>query len=205
VDLERHGREDIFDGLDVSRTVGWFTVLFPVFIDLSAVSHPGETLKSVKEQLRRAPNRGIGYGVLRYIGDDDSAARLKACRKAEVSFNYLGQFDQFVPPSSPLSLVPASGGLTASPRGSRPYLIEVNGVIVRGQLHLMWTYSTSMHRRSTIEDVARECTDALRALIAHCLSPDAGGYTPSDFPAAGLSQQELDEILAEVGDTLDGG
>ena len=67
VDLEGHGREEVVDGCDLSRTVGWFTTIFPVLLELSNSSGPGETLKSIKEQLRRVPNRGIGYGLLRYL------------------------------------------------------------------------------------------------------------------------------------------
>ncbi len=75
VDLEGHGREDLFEDVDLSRTVGWFTTLFPIYLQLEEVDRPGETLKSVKEQLRRIPNRGIGYGILRYLNKDTAIGK----------------------------------------------------------------------------------------------------------------------------------
>src|SRR5207247_7744318 len=87
IDLEGHGREDLFTGVDLSRTVGWFTTIYPVRLQRGA-GGPGEALKAVKEQLRRVPNRGIGYGLLRYVRDEEMDS------SAGGSFNYLGPFDQ---------------------------------------------------------------------------------------------------------------
>ena len=75
VDLEGHGREEIFEDVDLSRTVGWFTTIFPVLLESGGGFHPGNALKSVKEQLRRIPNRGIGYGLLRYLSRDADISR----------------------------------------------------------------------------------------------------------------------------------
>ena len=98
IDLEGHGREELFPEIDLSRTVGWFTTLFPVLLRGAAGDHAGDALKSIKEQLRAIPRKGIGYGLLRY-GDEESAIgrRLKAQPAAQISFNYLGQFDQSLP------------------------------------------------------------------------------------------------------------
>ncbi|MGH7825280.1 MAG: amino acid adenylation domain-containing protein [Candidatus Binatia bacterium] len=95
VDLEAHGREEIYEEVDLSRTMGWFTTIFPVLLSLEEPCHPGEALKSIREQLGRIPNRGIGYGSLRFLSRDAAvAAMLKRLPQPEVSFNYLGQFDQ---------------------------------------------------------------------------------------------------------------
>ncbi|HVR99442.1 MAG TPA: amino acid adenylation domain-containing protein, partial [Thermoanaerobaculia bacterium] len=94
VDLEGHGREDLFEGVDVSRTVGWFTALYPVVLDLDGVYGPGATLKAVKERLRAVPDRGLGYGLLRYLATGEAAETLRRQRQAEVVLNYLGQLDQ---------------------------------------------------------------------------------------------------------------
>ena len=201
IDLEGHGREVIEEAVDLSRTVGWFTTRFPVLLDLERPSRPGEALKSVKEQLRRIPNRGIGYGLLRYLsGDAAIAERLRALPQPEVSFNYLGQFDQVLPVSSPFAWARESSGPARSVQGSRHYPLAVNGCIIEGRLQLDWTSSENLHRRATIERVAQGFMEALRALIADSRSPEAGGYTPSDFPEADLSQKELDEVIAELGE-----
>jgi amino acid adenylation domain-containing protein/non-ribosomal peptide synthase protein (TIGR01720 family) len=195
IDLEGHGREELFEDVDLSRTVGWFTVVFPVLLELGEASGPGETLKTIKEQLRRVPNHGIGYGLLRYLSrEKEIAEKLRARPQAQVSFNYLGQLDQVLPEPAPFGPAGEPTGPAHSPRGNRRYLLEVNGSVVGGQLRLFWTYSENVHRRSTIESLAQECVEALRLLIAHCQSPEAGGYTPSDFPLARLDEQKLSAL-----------
>lgn len=199
LNLEGHGREAIFDDVDLLRTVGWFTSIFPILLSLEDETELGEKLKSIKEQLRRIPNRGIGYGILHYLSEEtEQVLQLKALSQAELSFNYLGQFDQILSPSSPLKLTNDSTGPKHSLLGNRRHLLEIKGIIVDGQLQLEWAYSSNIHRRKTIEQLANKFLDELNTLIAHCQSPTAGGYTPSDFPEADLSQQELDDLLAEI-------
>ncbi|MBD2040609.1 non-ribosomal peptide synthetase [Microcoleus sp. FACHB-672] len=201
VDLEGHGREDIFENVNLSHTVGWFTSLFPVWLYLEA-THPGEALKAVKEQLRGIPNHGIGYGILRYL-TGEIADTLLYLPQAEVSFNYLGQFDQVLPASSLFALSSTSPGLTCSPRGNRSYLLEINGFVVSEKLQIDWTYSQEIHQQSTIENLAQGFMAKLQTLIAHCQSPDAGGYTPSDFAEfqwSQWSQEDLDKINAVLGE-----
>ncbi|HEY0602462.1 MAG TPA: amino acid adenylation domain-containing protein [Herpetosiphonaceae bacterium] len=197
LDLRGHGREPIGEGIDLSRTVGWLTGIFPVALDLGSAIEPAAALVAVKEQLRRIPNHGIGYGVLRYLGDDNpSVQRLRELPRPEISFNDLGQFDQVLPEQVfglAAEMVDPSSGLW-----SPGYLLEIQGGVVGGQLRLAWKYNPSQHRRATIERLAQDFRAALRDLIAHCQSPDAGGYTPSDFPLANLNQQALDTILAQV-------
>jgi non-ribosomal peptide synthase protein (TIGR01720 family) len=203
LDLEGHGREPLFEDVDVSRTVGWFTALFPVLLELETASYPGDSLKSIKEQLRRIPNRGLGYGLLRYVrGDEAIANQLRSLPQAEVSFNYLGQWDQTVPESWPFRPASESSGPPHSQRGSRRYLLEIKGSVVGGRLQMAWTYSEQLHRRTTIEDLAQAFMEELRLLIDHCQSPEAGGYTASDFPQAKLSQRDLDKVLARIGPTV---
>jgi non-ribosomal peptide synthase protein (TIGR01720 family) len=204
IDLEGHGREEVVDGVDLSRTVGWFTTLFPVLLQLEHAHTPAEALKSVKEQLRRIPQRGLGYGVLRYLSQDTEVAeKLRALPQAKVCFNYLGQGDQLV--SGPLLFgpLPEAHGLHRSARGGRSYLLEVNCRLAGGQLRCDWTYSERIHRQDTIVALAQSYIEALRVLIGHCQSPEAGGYTPSDFPAMQLSQQELDELMTTLGEAAE--
>ena len=204
VALEGHGREEIEGAeADLSRTVGWFTSLFPALLDLGETSTPGEALKAIKEQLRAVPNRGIGYGVLRYLSGTTTAEALAALPHAEVSFNYLGQFDQTLDESSPFEPAPESSGHGHSLRGTRPHLLEINGSVSGGRLQLSWTYSENVHRETTIRGLAEDFIAALRTLIAHCTSDEAGGYTPSDFPLAGLSQQEVDHLAETYTDIED--
>jgi amino acid adenylation domain-containing protein/non-ribosomal peptide synthase protein (TIGR01720 family) len=203
LDLEGHGREELFDDVDLTRTVGWFTALYPLALELPG-GGPGVTLKSIKEQVRAVPGRGVGYGLLRYLGDAGPA--LAALPQAEVSFNYLGQLDQALPGAADGAGAPAfrfarePSGPSHSPRARRRYLLDVVASVASGKLSIQWTYSEACHRRATIESLASRYLEALRALIEHCLSPEAGGYTPSDFQEQGLSQNIIDMLAASDDD-----
>jgi amino acid adenylation domain-containing protein/non-ribosomal peptide synthase protein (TIGR01720 family) len=199
IDLEGHGREMISEDVDVSRTLGWFTTIFPVWLDLGSASDVGDVLKSVKEQLRRIPNRGIGYGLLRYLSSDEQIVRrLKDAPQPEVSFNYLGQFGQSHE-SSALEAAEQPTGSNLSPRGQRRYLLEIDGGVYEGRLEIDWAYCKNIHARSTIERLVENFGAQLRTLIAHCSAPGVGGYTPSDFSAARVSQEDLEKLLERLG------
>ncbi|HSE19642.1 MAG TPA: condensation domain-containing protein, partial [Pyrinomonadaceae bacterium] len=201
VDLEGHGREEIVEGCDLSRTVGWFTTLFPVLLEVRNSAGPGETLKSVKEQLRRVPNRGIGYGLLRYLRDDKTvSSRLKKLPQAQVSFNYLGQLDQiFRDDSSPFALTTGTTGRSHSDLGRRNYLIDIDGGVRDGRLQMDWAYSDQIHTRQTIEAVAENFIRKLRRLIEHCVLREVREYTPSDFPLVNLNERQLAQIQRTSG------
>jgi non-ribosomal peptide synthase protein (TIGR01720 family) len=88
-------------------------------------------------------------------------------------------------------------------RGTRSHLLAINGRIIKSQLQLDWIYSENLHRHATIEVLAERYITALRVLIAHCQSSKTTGYTPSDFPEVNLSQQELDDLIAELGEATE--
>ncbi|MBD1883776.1 non-ribosomal peptide synthetase [Microcoleus vaginatus] len=202
VDLDGHGREDIFPDADVSRTVGWFTSVFPVLLSIGEASTPADGLKAVKEQLRAIPNRGMGYGLLRYLAGGEISQKLISLPPAEVSFNYFGQFDQVLPESSLFALSGESVGQPFSPEGNRSYLIEINGFVAGGQLRMDWTYSEEIHRRSTVENLAQKFAEALRAIALASQEPEAVGCTPSDFAEFKWSQwtqNDLEDILSAIG------
>ncbi len=196
VSLEGHGREQLFEDVDVSRTVGWFTSIFPVLLHVGAYAEPGAALKTVKEQLRAIPNRGVGYGRLRYLCRD---AEFAAAPQAEVSFNYLGQLDQVLVEESPFGPAAESVGPLTSPHGVRFAVLYIEGSVFQGQLHIRFNYSEALHHHSTIELLSQRYVEALRALIRHCQSPNVGGYTPSDFRRTPLSQKDLDRVIARMG------
>ncbi|MCP4660259.1 MAG: amino acid adenylation domain-containing protein, partial [bacterium] len=197
LELEGHGREELFAGLDVSRTVGWFTTTCPLLLTLA--DGEAAALKGIKEQLRAVPRRGIGYGLVRYLGNDpETLAELRSRPEPEISFNYLGQLDSLLSESSLFALAEEEAGPIRSLRGLRPRVLEINCGISGGELRMRWTYSRHLHRRATIERLAGDFLNQLEGLIAHCLAPGAGGTTPSDFPLAGLDQKTLDRITGEL-------
>ena len=218
VDMEGHGREAVLDGVDLSRTVGWFTIIFPVLLDLETLPSSaglGHALKAIKEQVRALPQHGIGYGLLRYLHEDQAVRdALAALPQADMSFNYLGQFDAapsasqddhqghpYISDQSPSNTIyPAheGSGPSHSLRSRRKYLLEVTCMVAQGRFHIAWRYSADLHRRETIEALAQRYVETLRAIIAHCQTPGVGSYTPSDFSGAGLNQAKLDKIMTKI-------
>ncbi|MEW5925951.1 MAG: non-ribosomal peptide synthase/polyketide synthase [Gemmatimonadota bacterium] len=195
VELEGHGREELFAEVDLSRTVGWFTSVYPVVLELPESGGAGAALKAVKEQLRAVPGRGIGYGLLRYLADPGAAAELARGPRPQVGFNYLGQFDRSVSADAFFAFAPESAGAAQDGRSTRRYLLDVTGAVRDGCLELEVGYAEGVHRRETVERLAQEFAGELRGLIAHCTSDGAGGWTLSDFPLARLEQAELDALL----------
>ncbi|MFL5355871.1 amino acid adenylation domain-containing protein [Archangium sp.] len=194
VELEGHGREELFEDVDLSRTVGWFTAVVPVLLE-PAASSPGATLRAVRDGLRQMPNRGIGYGLLRHLGQEETVRELRALPRAQVQFNYLGQLDATAASSPLFNMAREQSGSTVSARGNRSHLLEVNGLVIKGRLRLSWTYSENVHEPATIESLARGFLAALRTLIAGRATPDALRYTPADFPLARLEPGALDKLL----------
>jgi len=202
VQLEGHGREDLFDDLDLTRTVGWFTSMFPV--KLTPLPALADSIKQVKEQLRAVPNKGIGFGALRYLGDEVAQATLAALAVPRITFNYLGQFDaSFDEQDSLFRPAGEAKGDDQSPLAPLSNWLSVDGQVYGGELSLSWTFSQQMFNASTIQTLADDYAEELKALVQHCCEPQQGGATPSDFPLAGLSQQQLDRLplsLVEVED-----
>ncbi|MEB3219801.1 MAG: amino acid adenylation domain-containing protein [Nostocales cyanobacterium 94392] len=170
VDLEGHGREEIFDDVDLSRTLGWFSTIFPVFLDIRETNGIESALEAIKTQLRSIPNRGIGYGLLRYLGGEEAAALQGCIPKAEIRFNYLGQSDQLFGDSSLFIRAEESTETERSLLSKRSYLIDVTGIVTGGQLQINWTYSKAIHHRATIERLAESFMEQLQEIIAHCQS-----------------------------------
>jgi non-ribosomal peptide synthase protein (TIGR01720 family) len=195
IKLEGHGREDILaDSAPLDRSVGWFTSMFPVRLTLPASVHPGERLKSIKEQLRAIPNGGIGLGMLRYLCRDEAVREpLATAPQPQVVFNYLGQLDTMLASTAMFKLNGPIIGWHGD-RNPRVHVLEINAWIIGGQLQTSWSYSASLHRRETIQRLAGQTIAAIKTLIDHCVSPEAGGFTPSDFPLADLDQQRLDRL-----------
>jgi amino acid adenylation domain-containing protein/non-ribosomal peptide synthase protein (TIGR01720 family) len=196
VDVEGHGREPMVEGIDLSRTVGWFTSIFPVPFAHDRLGGPGANLRSIKEQMRAIPDRGIGYGLLRYLcRNAEVCTVMRDQPRAELSFNYLGQFQRVLPGSSGFRVAREAAGPTHGPWGIRCHLLEVRGGVYTDHLRLDLTYSENVHRRSTIEALANAYVEELRLLLDHCRASGASGYTPLDFPLAGLDGGRLKLLL----------
>ncbi|MFD7712390.1 amino acid adenylation domain-containing protein [Streptomyces sp. NPDC059786] len=195
IGVEGHGREDLFEDLDLSRTVGWFTAEFPLALTVRPGAGWRDTLRSVKEQLRSVPLHGLSHGALRHLLPDSPLADAP---QPQVGFNYHGQWDAGDADGTGLyrAVLPPAGRDT-DPDAPRPYLLDITGVVQGGRLELGFTYPPGVYDESTVRELAEQTRTALREIVAHCAEPEAGGRTPSDFPLAGLTQDRLDRLVGD--------
>ncbi|MDF3299500.1 condensation domain-containing protein [Streptomyces tropicalis] len=210
VDVEGHGREEITDGLDLSRTVGWFTTVYPVRfalgrpdLDDARAGGPtaGAVLRQVKEALRAVPDHGIGHGLLRHT-NPRTAPRLAALGIPELGFNYLGRFpmgdtaDWAAAPGHDVALDDADEGLPMA------HAVEVNAAAHEGPggpvLSATWTWAGNAHPAGRVRALAEEWFVMLRALARHTATAGTAAPTPSDVTLSGLSQADLDAFESQL-------
>ena len=187
VDLEGHGREEFADGVDLSRTVGWFTSVFPVRMAVGGAG-PDLVLKGVKERLRALPDHGLGYGMLRYLNPETEAV-LAGFAAPQIGFNYLGRFQGEAETSV------FGGG--AGPDLPLSHVLDVTALVRDGadgaHLAARWTAPEEVLAEEDVRQLADAWVDALRSLAAEASRPGAGGHTPSDFPLVSVTQAEIDQ------------
>ncbi|CAM2069820.1 Non-ribosomal peptide synthase/polyketide synthase [Sulfidibacter corallicola] len=193
VTLETHGRAELFQDVDLSRTVGWFTAMVPVCLSLREKDQIAR-LKRIKETLREIRNAGIEPGLSTYLRRADQNV---STPHPQMSFNYLGQMDGNLNDSS-LFRVPDQSlkGTEIDASQPRAHLLDIVAIIVGGQLHVSWSFVPQLVSQERIEALADAFHAALADLIAHCATATKPGYTPSDFPLAGLDQAFLDHLAA---------
>jgi non-ribosomal peptide synthase protein (TIGR01720 family) len=201
LDLEGHGREEIFEGIDLSHTVGWFTSLFPICLDLGERDLKeaweggraiGRALKIIKEQLRAVPDGGLGYGLLRYL-NPKTASVLSNLAKPQIGFNYLGRFA--APEGMGWSM--ASGGVGSGDSDiPLAHLLEVNAITVDqpngSEFVANWTWAPEFLSEEEVRELGEGWFHALKMLVRHAAEPDAGGRTPSDVQLVSLTQTEIE-------------
>jgi amino acid adenylation domain-containing protein/non-ribosomal peptide synthase protein (TIGR01720 family)/FkbM family methyltransferase len=204
LDIERHGRDSIIGSADFFRTVGWFTTIAPVLLRSECLDNPLVALKRVQEQLRAMPNKGAHYGILRYFGRDEKVTeKLRALPQAQISFNYLGRFDQVFSPDSPFRLAKERTGNSVSPEAERPYLLDWVGWISGRQMKFDCRYSETQFNRSTIEEISLSFTRSIRDLIALGRRPSGASRSISRAvggEASPFSHDDLSKSGLEVED-----
>ncbi|WP_406841549.1 non-ribosomal peptide synthase/polyketide synthase (plasmid) [Streptomyces sp. AHU1] len=210
IDLEGHGREEIIPGVDLSRTVGWFTSAFPVRLDPGFAGWTdvdpadvlfGRALKAVKEQLHALPDHGIGYGLLRHL-NPDTAAELAGLPEAQIGFNYLGRFAAVDSAARAVDWQTAAEagalGSGADPQLPLAHTIEVNALTEDHadgpRLVVDWSWAGDLLQEQDVRDLAENWFQALRALAAHATTPGAGGHTPCDLALVDIDQNGIDEL-----------
>lgn len=197
INLEGHGRESILEDINVSRTVGWFTSEYPVLIDIEGVNDLPNQIKAIKEILRKVPNKGIGYNILKYLTDVDKKADLRFNLKPEMSLNYLGQFDREIT-TDLFRPSPYSTGSNTDLATKRQFNIEINALVTEGELQCNFTFDANEYEKSTIRAVMNHFKSHLLKVIDHCRNITYTELTPSDFMYDRMSLEELDQLKEEL-------
>ena len=203
IGLEGHGRDDIGVRIDTDRTVGWLTSLYPVLLEVQANSEEGDWIKSIKEQLRKVPEMGLGYGVLKYLNKEQSMQG----DRWDVIFNYLGQFDNVIKENGLLTDAEESTGFGRSKQQIVNEKFTINCHIKAGELIVNWNYSAKHYKDETIKNLVADYISNLVELINHCMEQHASGgvvYTPSDYGlGSNITYKELDRFLHKEEDNVD--
>ncbi|WP_344096030.1 amino acid adenylation domain-containing protein [Streptomyces stramineus] len=213
IDLEGHGREEIAPGADLTRTVGWFTSLYPVRLDpgrldwdtvRAAGPEVGRAVKTVKEQLRAFPDHGMGYGLLRHLNETTAPELAGLPATPQIGFNYLGRFatsDETA--ARDWDIAPD----VATPSGYDPGMPATHALVINAvtedhadgpRLSATWNWPGELLSEEDVRELAEGWFTALTALVAHAADPEAGGHTPSDLFLGSLSQDEIDDLEAEL-------
>ena len=192
VNLEGIGREEVIDGVDITRTVGWFTTIYPAIVDLGNSDEIGRQIQAVKEGLRRIPNRGIGFGILRYLTQRENRAELKFSLKPEILFNYLGQFDSDIN-TEVFGISPLPSGQAVSLENQRLAALEINCLVTGGQFSCRFNYHKGEYQESTIAKLVDNYRKNLLAIIEHCANVKTTVASVSGRAGRGAVSEDLAE------------
>lgn len=211
ITLEGHGREELFADVDISRTVGWFTATYPVYMERS--TNPADMIVQVKENLRQIPAHGIYYGMARELLGNQKLKKLNP----EICFNYLGQFDTGFAYKHLLGEIPGLNdemggngnvenllgtseehpGRFVHPGNRQSHLLDINGLVIEGQLYLLINYNTYTLADELVTELAETYTRRLKEIISHCTTKAERTYTVSDFHLQNLLDNEDFTLLAK--------
>lgn len=199
VHMEGHGREELTSKHDVSGTIGWFTSLFPISLDMAEAVEIGSIVKLVKENLRSIPNRGIGFGILRYLSNDiELQSKLKIFDDVQLMFNYLGQFDQTVPENTPFTIAEENKGADRGLKNKRISLIDVTAAVSQGVMSINISASKNQFKQESIKQLLENIKDALQNIINNCKGNNKVEYTSSDFDLIDLEDDQLSSVLNKL-------
>lgn len=192
IEQESHGRVSMDPQIDVSRTVGWFTSLYSTYFDVSSNSNPDQWIKNVKEQHRSVPDEGIGYGLLRGLGDMELPG-------GEVLFNYLGKFDSVL--KNPFFDLASEEAQAYRKEPLDQHKLAINGLILEDGLSFYLGYNQAQYEPSSIQQLVDLFRASVEKLLTQC--EQHYGHTPSDYELVDISQQELDALQKDFGDKIE--
>jgi amino acid adenylation domain-containing protein/non-ribosomal peptide synthase protein (TIGR01720 family) len=197
ITFEGHGREGIVEEVDVTRTVGWFTSMYPVILELPEKEDMGFQIKCTKEMLRRIPNKGMGYGILKYITPEEFKRDIRFESKPLVSFNYLGRFDEDLKKGL-FRIAEEPMGTPISSEVETTSEIDINGMVSGRQLRMTIYYNQKLFEEKTIEKIAFAFEKELNEVTRYCMNCEFPELTPSDIDYKGLSVDELEKVISNL-------
>ena len=191
--LEGHGRERIINEIDINRTIGWFTSHFPVVLNLEKSNDISYNLKNIKEILRKVPNKGIGYGILKYLTPKQFQKNITFKVYPEIRFNFLGQFNKNSI-SKDFNFSINNITISEDPQHESIFALDIYGIIIKDRLYLKFNYNKNEYKKETILKLIEITKNILLKIIKHCINKKEPEFTPADFDDKDLSQEELDSI-----------
>lgn len=195
VALEGHGRENVLKEVDINRTIGWFTSLYPVLLDLPAEPDIGMQVKTIKESLRQIPDKGFGYGVLKYLTPDAMKTGLNFSTEAKIRFNYMGQFGTQAGPAH-FRVSTDETGEGINPLAVRSVDIDVSAMVLENELELSISCSRHRYAEDSIKEFLRIMHGEIMAVSDHCLNKEMTELTPSDLTCPDIGLDELDGLFS---------
>ncbi|GJM33280.1 MAG: non-ribosomal peptide synthetase [Saprospiraceae bacterium] len=198
IGMEGHGREYINKEIDVNSTVGWFTNMYPLALDIQPNEHIGDLIKTTKGQIRNVPQKGLGYNMLRYLHPAAEIREQLAACKWDVVFNYLGQTDNVLESDSLLKGASENSGAGIGPNFLYQSKLEINSIISDGSLKMSWKFSQEQYNQETIEGLAKHFKTNLLQIIQHCKEKEVAELTPADYNLSKVGHQELTRYLSAI-------
>ncbi|MFJ7187066.1 condensation domain-containing protein [Lysinibacillus xylanilyticus] len=195
INMEGHGRENIIDEMNISRTVGWFTSVFPMLFNLSEAANIASLIKETKETIRRVPNKGIGYGILKFLSSNNQLNKEKSKDIAEIGFNYLGEVNNQI--DGLIELCDINLEVTEDSMINREFGITINAVVHSNNLKISIEYNKLQYDEETINNLLSNYKQNLISLINHCLNQEESQFTVSDFSDEDLSEESIEAFFEQ--------
>ncbi len=191
INLEGHGRDEIFEKMDLSRTIGWFTSQYPLVLNVS--NNIIDTLINTKDMLKRIPNKGVGYGIIKHLSDLD----INRSIEPEISFNYLGQIGNDTT-NSIFRLSNSTYGNEVSENNVSLYLLDFEGRVENGRLNISVKYDPEEFEDKIIQKLLYNYKENLLYIINHCVEKTIPEITISDLTNEPITIVELEKYKKKI-------
>ena len=193
VNMEGHGREYINNKIDITRTIGWFTSVYPVYLDITGCKDIKESIVKIKETMRKVPNNGFDYQILKYFYVSDKNKVYKQNQNCQFGFNYLGDYGNSNYGIFEKSIIEVNGSFGDDVKQKNP--IEINSLIIDGKLKIEFSYSEEEVSKDLMMSLINEYDRYLKEITNSCINSKDIVYSVSDFDDNSLSEDDLSSIL----------